>query len=166
MQSKIIKKKFFFLHLLTSSYNFPSFIYLFIYPHRVACRILVPRSGIEPVPPALEPRILNHWMARKVPLLFLNVVNLSCLRCTVLLDLWLNYFASFRKCLAISISNTYTYVYIFALSSLFSFWDSKHTIDLFFFLQCPIFLQCSFLSLSSPSSPHFILLFLLLLYFS
>ena len=35
-----------------------------------ACRILVPRPGIEPVPPAVEARSPNHWTAREVPLLF------------------------------------------------------------------------------------------------
>ena len=36
----------------------------------VACRILVPPSGIKPVPPAVEAQILNHWTTREVPLLF------------------------------------------------------------------------------------------------
>ena len=31
-----------------------------------ACGILVPRPGIEPVPPALETQSLNHWTAREV----------------------------------------------------------------------------------------------------
>ena len=46
------------------------FIYLFIYlyrPLRVACRILVPRPGIKPLPPLLEDQSLNHWTAREVP---------------------------------------------------------------------------------------------------
>ena len=30
-------------------------------PHRAACGILVPRPGIEPIPPAAEAQILNHW---------------------------------------------------------------------------------------------------------
>ena len=34
----------------------------------MACRILVPRPGIEPMPPALEVWILNHWITREVPL--------------------------------------------------------------------------------------------------
>ena len=34
----------------------------------MACRILVPRPGINPVPPALEARSLNHWTAREVPM--------------------------------------------------------------------------------------------------
>ena len=32
----------------------------------MACRILVPRPGIEPVPPAVEAGSLNHWTAREV----------------------------------------------------------------------------------------------------
>ena len=43
-------------------------IYLFWLP-RVACGILVPRPGIEPVPPAMEVQSLNHWTAREVPLI-------------------------------------------------------------------------------------------------
>ena len=34
-----------------------------------ACGILVPQPGIEPVPPTVEVRCLNHWTAREVPLL-------------------------------------------------------------------------------------------------
>ena len=33
--------------------------------HR-ACEILVSRSGVEPMPPAVVARILNHWTAREV----------------------------------------------------------------------------------------------------
>ena len=29
--------------------------------------ILVPRPGIEPIPPAMEVRSLNHWTSREVP---------------------------------------------------------------------------------------------------
>ena len=32
----------------------------------MACGTLVPRPGIEPVPPALEARSLNLWTARDV----------------------------------------------------------------------------------------------------
>ena len=35
-------------------------------PRLVACGILVPRPGIEPVPPAVEAQSLNHWTAREV----------------------------------------------------------------------------------------------------
>ena len=34
---------------------------------RVACRILVPQPGIEPVPPVVEVQSLNHWTAKEVP---------------------------------------------------------------------------------------------------
>ena len=34
---------------------------------RLACRILVPQPGIEPMPPAVEARSPNHWATREVP---------------------------------------------------------------------------------------------------
>ena len=34
----------------------------------MACRILVPQPGIEPVPPAVEVWSLNHWTTKEVPL--------------------------------------------------------------------------------------------------
>ena len=34
-----------------------------------ACGILVPRPGVEPVPPAVEAQSPNHWTAREFPLL-------------------------------------------------------------------------------------------------
>ena len=40
---------------------------------RVACRILAPRPGIEPVPPAVEAQSLNHWTTREVPVQWLFV---------------------------------------------------------------------------------------------
>ena len=43
------------------------FFFQFIFcPHCEACGILVPRPGIEPIPPAVEARSLNHWTAREV----------------------------------------------------------------------------------------------------
>ena len=42
---------------------------LFIYwLHCAACKILVPRPGIEPVLPALGAWSLNHWTTRDIPL--------------------------------------------------------------------------------------------------
>ena len=39
--------------------------FLFIFwPHHSSCRTLVPRTGIELTPPAMD---LNHWTAREVP---------------------------------------------------------------------------------------------------
>ena len=47
-----------------------SLIYSFIsWPHQLACRILVPRPGIEPAPLALPAQSLNPWTAREVLLL-------------------------------------------------------------------------------------------------
>ena len=40
-----------------------------------ACWLLVPQPGIEPVPPAVEARCLNHWTAREVPHLQKNSVQ-------------------------------------------------------------------------------------------
>ena len=39
--------------------------FLNFWPHRAACGILVPRSGIEPLSPALGVQSLNHWTARE-----------------------------------------------------------------------------------------------------
>lgn len=38
----------------------------FLWPHHVACRILVPDQD-EAVPSAMEAQILNHWTTRDVP---------------------------------------------------------------------------------------------------
>ena len=45
---------------------FFSFIF---WPRCVACGILAPRPGTEPVPPAVEAWSLNHWTAREVPII-------------------------------------------------------------------------------------------------
>ena len=42
-------------------------IYVFIWPQHAACGILVPRPGIEPVPPEVEAQSPNHRTAREVP---------------------------------------------------------------------------------------------------
>ena len=43
-------------------------IYLFIYlPCHAACGIFVPQPGIEPAPPEVEARSLNHWTTREFP---------------------------------------------------------------------------------------------------
>ena len=39
--------------------------YFSFWPCHTACRILVPQSGIEPVPPAVETQSLNHWTTRE-----------------------------------------------------------------------------------------------------
>ena len=35
--------------------------------HGAACRVLVPRLGIEPMPPAVEALSLNRWITREAP---------------------------------------------------------------------------------------------------
>ena len=45
-----------------------SLSFFFFWPCHTACGILVPRPGIEPVPPAVEARGLNHWTTREVPI--------------------------------------------------------------------------------------------------
>ena len=47
----------------------PPFIFIF-WLRDVKCQILVPWPGMEPVPPTLRARSLNHWIAREVPLPF------------------------------------------------------------------------------------------------
>ena len=44
-----------------------NFIFIFIFG-RAACGILVPRPGMEPMPPAFERWSLNHWTAWEVPI--------------------------------------------------------------------------------------------------
>ena len=47
------------------------FLFFFFWPHHhVACRILVPLPGIEPMPLTVEACSPNHWTAREVPLFF------------------------------------------------------------------------------------------------
>ena len=46
---------------------FSHILFLFFWPHCMACGILVPRRGIEPVTPAVAAQSPNHWTAREVP---------------------------------------------------------------------------------------------------
>ena len=43
------------------------FFFNFLATCHIACRILVPQSGIEPVSPAVEVRSLTYRTARKIP---------------------------------------------------------------------------------------------------
>ena len=42
-------------------------IYLFIFGSVLACVILVPQPGVEPMSPALEAWSPNHWTTRELP---------------------------------------------------------------------------------------------------
>ena len=44
------------------------FLVFWFWPHSAALGILVPQPGIEPMPPAVETRSLNHWTTREVPI--------------------------------------------------------------------------------------------------
>ena len=46
------------------------FIYLFIWPRHATCRILVPQSGTETVPPAMKAQSPNRWTAKEYPGLY------------------------------------------------------------------------------------------------
>ena len=62
-----------FLKNIFSVQNFLIFLFVYILcinyfcPHLKTHGILALQPGIEPVPPALEVRSLNHWTAREVP---------------------------------------------------------------------------------------------------
>ena len=43
------------------------FFFFNFWLYRAACGILVPQPGIEPAPPAVEVRNLNHCTAKEVP---------------------------------------------------------------------------------------------------
>ena len=58
------------IHVATNgiiSFFFCFGLVFFFWPHRAACRILVPQRGIKPTPPAVEAQSLNGWTAREVP---------------------------------------------------------------------------------------------------
>ena len=59
-------------------YVYLLFFFFFFWPYHMACGLLVPQPGIEPVPPAVEAWSLNHWMAREVPVyVFPNLHNIT-----------------------------------------------------------------------------------------
>ena len=65
---------------------------------------LAPQPGVEPMPPAVEARSLNHWTTREVPTLiflmsFSNTLNTKYRR--------LNY-SLILKCNMLNIENVYT----------------------------------------------------------
>ena len=68
------KKVSFSSHCLSSEwicgcvffFFFFNLIFFFFWLHYVACRLLVPWLGVEPVHPELEAWSLNHWTASEV----------------------------------------------------------------------------------------------------
>ena len=55
--------------------------YFSVWPRHMACRILVPQSGIEPMPSAVETQSLNHWTTRE----FSSLKLFELLSCFLLL---------------------------------------------------------------------------------
>ena len=47
-------------------------LFFFFLPHRVACKISVPPSGMQPTPPAVESWILSPGTTREAPALDLD----------------------------------------------------------------------------------------------
>ena len=53
------------------------YFFFFFWLCHMACRILVPQPGTEPVPPAVEVQSLNHRAAREVPTWYFLMVMLK-----------------------------------------------------------------------------------------
>ena len=69
------------IHLYLFIYLKPYIFFIFIFGSAAACGTLVPWLGIEPVPPAVEVRSLNHWTAREVPQTHLSKKGASIMFC-------------------------------------------------------------------------------------
>ena len=55
------------------------FLFSFFWLHHVACEILVPWPGVEPMPPAVEARSPNHWTAKEfqeIEFLFMWLIHI------------------------------------------------------------------------------------------
>ena len=69
------------------------FFFNFLVPP-LACRILVPRQGIEPTPLAVRVRCPNHWTARGFPLIIFRnwrqLLLISFFQCFYFLDFYSN----------------------------------------------------------------------------
>ena len=63
----------------------------YFWPHYVACGILVPEPGIEPVPPTVKVWIVDHWATRQVPWLLVKSARLrQSHACEMLLKPWVS----------------------------------------------------------------------------
>ena len=78
----LIYSNFSFFYYMIVAFMSILFIYLFIYfwPCRATCGILVPQPGIEPVPHAVEAQSPNFWTAREFPFHALYKKNLLSLK--------------------------------------------------------------------------------------
>ena len=74
-------------HWVTNTFTFTFscslatfYLFFFVWPCCVACIILIPWPGMEPMSPALESQSLNHWTIREAPATFsFCVFVLPCL---------------------------------------------------------------------------------------
>ena len=69
---------------LITEISFVSFILFFnfnvyFWPHYTACGILVPRPGIEPMPPVVGSRSLNRWTSGEVSVLWALILSQALL---------------------------------------------------------------------------------------
>ena len=78
--------------------------------HCMACRILVPRPGIEPGPSAVKVPSLNHWTAREFPVSFFLNVSKGYIMFSWLFVVWSHQW-SFCK------SPVFVCLFVFAFSS-------------------------------------------------
>ena len=74
---------------------------LFFLPHHVACSILVPPPGMEPLPLAVEAWSLNHCTAREFPITV--VVCVITLKSYMRLSLFFPFYASYSLTKAVTI---------------------------------------------------------------
>ena len=74
---------------------------LFFWPHHVACSILVPPPGMEPLPLAVEAWSLNHCTAREFPITV--VVCVITLKSYMRLSLFFPFYASYSLTKAVTI---------------------------------------------------------------
>ena len=57
-------------------FQFFFFFFFFFWLHNMACGIIVPWPGIEPVQPAVEAQSPNHWTTREFPPIFQFLIRI------------------------------------------------------------------------------------------
>ena len=67
-------------------------------PHHIACRILVPWSGMNPCPPTVKVQSLNHWTAREVSRGTSLNSTIPFLSLTILLPVWVAHCCCYCCC--------------------------------------------------------------------
>ena len=68
LHSVLLSFVFFFFLSLASPYFIKLLLFLKILQlYCKVCGILIPRPGVEPIPPAVQGQSFNHWTTREVP---------------------------------------------------------------------------------------------------